>query len=101
MNDTVLPDAIIAGKLPPLTDDQREAFEAVAWTVAEHMGLVIDNSANRSQLASIRTFLRRLGRSEVMDAADIALSNNRFWSGRLFRYFCGVCHNKIREAVGE
>jgi CRISPR/Cas system Type II protein with McrA/HNH and RuvC-like nuclease domain len=55
---------------------------------------------------SILYFLKRLPLAEVLEAVDIALSwLNGHYRGehefdRLFKYFCGVCHKKIKNANG-
>jgi hypothetical protein len=45
---------------------------------------------------SVKRFIERLGVHEVLDAADIAMGS-RVSTYKLFRYFCGVCWNKIRS----
>lgn len=44
---------------------------------------------------SIRHFLRRLPKSLVVDAMEMAC--DRMNRQKAFRYFCGICWNKIRE----
>lgn len=44
---------------------------------------------------SVRQFLSKLGPDEVIDAACIASSKPT--KGDRWRYFCGVCWNKIRQ----
>lgn len=50
--------------------------------------------------ASISYFLKRLPNSEVREAAGIAVSK-RLYGQKKFAYFCGICHNKIRNNEGE
>lgn len=49
---------------------------------------------------SVRRFLQDLLHAEVLDAMDAAFSR-KFPSGdhddATFRYFCGICWNKIKE----
>lgn len=48
-------------------------------------------------IASIKQFFRRLGYREMIDAVDAAVA--RYGDGnanRLWRYFCGVCWNKVK-----
>lgn len=51
------------------------------WTVADRVR------------PSIRNFLRRLPKAEVIDAMELACA--RMNSDKAFRYFCGVCWNRI------
>lgn len=54
---------------------------------------------------SIRMFLDRLVLPDILDSIDVA--HNKFhWSStdsdyKMWRYFCGVCWRKIRQANGE
>lgn len=53
--------------------------------------------------ASIRRFLKSLSVQEIKEAMDLALSKKRatpdYWD-HAWKYFCGICWNKIREAKG-
>lgn len=45
-----------------------------------------------------KTFLSRMDFFEIEDAADYAASAKPYWSdSKKFKYFCGICWNKIRE----
>lgn len=48
-------------------------------------------------LVTVRMFIEKLGVHVVMDAMERAYSRSR---GDEFRYFCGICWNKIREGGG-
>ncbi|CAG2132336.1 HNH endonuclease [Cupriavidus numazuensis] len=50
-----------------------------------------------SSLVSVRQFIEKLGVHEVIDAMEIAGIRKTFKTGQIFRYFCGVCWNKIRD----
>lgn len=52
-----------------------------------------------SRIPSIRTFLRKLTVTEILEAVEIAhqrMPANGNDDNRTFRYFCGVCWNNIR-----
>jgi hypothetical protein len=54
---------------------------------------------------TIRTFLRRLTKAEVLEAIEIAHQRKPIYSHKgddsvTFRYFCGVCWNMIRNREG-
>lgn len=47
---------------------------------------------------SVKTFIEKLGKHEVEDAMERAMSKPSRGNGSNFKYFCGICWNKIREA---
>lgn len=55
-----------------------------------------DGSVKRDYFNSTKRFIERLGYDEVYEAMEIALSINVSFN-RKFRYFCGVCWNKIKR----
>jgi hypothetical protein len=74
---------------------RRERLDADVWTVFESL-----NGAEKvpaEQYNSVLMFVKRLGLHEVLEAADIAASKQLRGSA-LFRYFCGVCWGKIKDA---
>jgi multidrug resistance efflux pump len=50
---------------------------------------------NEKGMVSIRAFVEKLGVYEVCEAMELAHSKAR--RGQEFKYFCGICWNKIRE----
>ena len=48
---------------------------------------------------SIRNFLRKLAPTEIVEAMEVSCA--RMDRDRAFRYFCGVCWNKIRTISEE
>jgi hypothetical protein len=76
-----------------------ERLENEAWEVAEVLMCKSNlESYNRENLLSIKRFLERLPLTEVLEAAEIAVIRMRVGSSSGFKYFCGVCWAKIREA---
>lgn len=85
--------------------EQREAEQRVV----EELGWYWFNKFNRkkdqyvfghARVPSIKRFLKTLAPAEIMDAMDIAHSRHSPWGDRddkTFRYFCGICWNRIRE----
>lgn len=51
-----------------------------------------------SGLVSTRTFIEKLGLHDVIQAMERAYTNPKIRHGQEFKYFCGICWNKIREA---
>ena len=50
---------------------------------------------------SIRRFIEKLGFEVTFDAMQLAAQNGPSTYARSFKYFCGVCWNKIRERDGS
>lgn len=75
---------------------KRERLEAETWLVVAE--LTDDDSFRRDHLQSIKSFVDRLGVEGVIEAAQIARAKVWLTDARRFRYFCGVCWQKIRDA---
>lgn len=58
------------------------------------------NSVRRDEYSSVSRFIERLGFYEVLEAAEISLSGHVMHRNR-FKYFCGVCWNKVRNLEGD
>lgn len=83
-------------KLEALLSEQREQDEAridqvIALYDYSFEGL---ERFNFSRI-SIRNFLRRLPLPEVQEAMELACE--RVPAGKVFKYFCGICWNKINK----
>lgn len=82
-----------------ILSEKAERLESQAWAVAaalEGKDSVVE--FNRANLLSIKRFLELLPFQAVLDAADTTLARVPFISEkRQFRYFSGVCWNRIRE----
>lgn len=81
---------IVQGHLDRVEDDM--------WQVAN--ALFVDSSekgCRRDWLRSIKMFNEKLQLHEVLDAAELARARKPYSEGVRFRYFCGVCWNKIRD----
>ena len=86
-----------------IMQDKRDRIQDQAWTFVEALGICYDDgSVDRSYLTSMKTFVKRMPNHEILDAIEITLDNmgNHARSVR-FKYFCGVCWNKIRQAESE
>jgi hypothetical protein len=72
---------------------QRERVEDDVWRVFLHW--TGKEETTKDRYASVQMFVKHLGVDQVLDAVDItmlACPKNEF------RFFCGVCWNKIRDA---
>lgn len=77
---------------------RRERIEVEAWEVAGVLTSVFggDGSIRRDWFQGIKLFVERLGVHEVVDAMEIAVGRKSS-SHSAFKYFCGICWNRIRE----
>jgi len=53
-------------------------------------------SVRRDEFLSVQRFVERLGVHQVLDAAEVAMASAASYSKK-FKYFCGVCWNRVRE----
>jgi hypothetical protein len=79
-----------------IIQQQSERLEVETWNVINALeGCVMDNYP-KQDFQSVKRFLQMLPYHEVLDAAE--RSCGKFRSGNHdFRYFCGICWNKIKE----
>jgi len=56
-------------------------------------GLVLTDRS----VVSVRMFVDKLGLDVVRDAMEYACTTTRVRRGKEFKYFCGICWNRIRE----
>lgn len=74
-------------------------IEGESWEIAAALeGVERVDEYYRPDLQSIKGFLERMPYWEVMDAAERSLSKFPYSNSSRFRYFCGICWRKIREA---
>jgi hypothetical protein len=87
------------------TEDERVERLGVVWydaiALPHETGQYVFGAPRR---ASVRAFLRRLPLAEVEEAMELAQARVFVALGghdeKRWRYFCGVCWNKIRAAEG-
>lgn len=78
--------------------ERRERLEGQAWDVAElFMRAHRDDGIRRDWLASIKRFLEELDVNDCLDAMDIAIARKPWSKTQCFKYFCGICWNRIRD----
>lgn len=75
---------------------RRERLEDETFRVMDLMYPARD-SVPRDEWNSARMFIEKLGFHEVYEAAEYALAGPASYR-KTFRYFCGICWNKVREA---
>lgn len=77
---------------------RRKRVEADVWRVAVALCDGAEDGYPRASLTSIERFVAQLGVHAVLEAADLARSRFSHSEARAFRYFCGICWKRIREA---
>lgn len=80
---------------------RRDRIEEETWLVAEEMFPDARKGMRRDNFMSITTFLKRLSFDEVLEAAEIARAKMPWSEKQMFRYFCGICWKKIKDASGQ
>ena len=78
---------------------KRKRLDREAWSVV-HLLLPGVDSASRDWMNSLRSFIDKLGVHEVTEAMEIALAKGHHSGDKTWRYFCGICWNKIRKLEG-
>ena len=77
--------------------------EAKAWRVVHEFFGADCDSVPRDYFLSILRFIDGIGTVSVLEAVDITKCNCKHWwsEDRNFRYFCGICWNRVREKEGQ
>lgn len=76
--------------------ERQERLEAESHQIAAV--LRSDWLPNKADFMSIKNFVTKLGYFEVEEAALIASSKFSYNISRAFKYFCGICINKMKES---
>lgn len=79
---------------------KRERLEDETWRILEEIHCKKLETANRDEFNSTKRFLEKLGFHEVLEAAEIAAAAP-IPSFKTFKYFCGICWNKVRKLEGQ
>ena len=81
-----------------IINSRRDRIENEAWEIAKILKPDAYSGFDRKQFFSIKKFLEKLSFHEVAEAMEIAVNKTNRYSNNTFKYFCGVCWNKIKEA---
>ena len=77
---------------------KRLRIEDECWEVVDlYERLNEGYTLNDKSLVSVRNFIEKLGLHEVLAAMERAYSNTKVRRNQEYKYFCGICWNKIRE----
>lgn len=81
-----------------IIQEKKDRLYIEKWQVAAALaGCDYVEEFNRAEIKTIEMFLQRLHFEDVIDAAEIAYSRFERNNREEFRYFCGICWNKVRE----
>jgi hypothetical protein len=76
---------------------KRKRIEDETWQVAtgfmDHHRL---ESITKDEFQSIKQFIEKLGYHEVDEAMEIAVARKPWSRWTSFKYFCGICWNKVK-----
>jgi len=78
---------------------KRLRLDDEAWGVI-HLMLPGVSSTSRDWMNSLRMFIDKMGVHEVTEAMEIALAKGWHSDEKTFKYFCGICWNKLRKLEG-
>ena len=77
---------------------KQDRIKREQWKVAE---IIFPGSSetgiNKQYFITLKYFIEKIGLYVVMDAAEIATQKMLYSSTKRFKYFCGICWNRIRE----
>lgn len=76
---------------------KRQRLEVETWWVMDALYPGKPETVSRDEFNSARMFIEKLGFHEVLEAAEIALAAPISYR-KTFKYFCGICWNKVRKA---
>jgi hypothetical protein len=79
---------------------KRERIEAETWRVLEELHCKKLDTVSRDEFASTKRFIEKLGVHEALEAAEIAVAAP-IPHYKAFKYFCGICWNKVRKQEGN
>lgn len=74
--------------------DISERVDSDAWTVVG--ALFGRDEVRRDWFFGIRNFVKNLPLQVVLDASEIANAKMPYSDNKRFRYFCGICWNRIK-----
>ncbi len=80
-----------------IIQSKKDRIEEEVWQVAAAINKRYAESIDRKRFASIKRFIERLDFRSALEAAEIASNKFPAYRRRAFKYFCGICWNRIKE----
>lgn len=81
-----------------IMQEKEDRIDCEVWEIVRELYGENTNEIRKDFYASIVRFLAQLDFLEVRQAAEIASSKPYFSDSKMFRYFCGICWNRIKGA---
>lgn len=78
-----------------ILEAKRERVENETWLVLEAMNVDRTEGCRQDDFNSTRTFIEKLGYHSTLEGMEIAMGAS-IPVYKVFRYFCGVCWNRVR-----
>lgn len=91
-------EAQIKGYQKVLSSRRSRLEEEVGQVVEVYERFIKGFTLNDKARLSVRMFIEKLGLHEVLDAMERACTNTSIRKDMEFKYFCGICWRKIKEA---
>lgn len=79
---------------------KKDRLENETWVIIKELALLNGNSTFGEYFITSRKFIEKLGYHQVFEAAEIARIRQPVSDHKRFKYFCGICWNKVREQNG-
>lgn len=82
-------------------EGKRLRLDTEAWLI---VALITpgEDTAPRDWMNTLRMFLDKIGFDQVQESMEIALAKGFYQNTKTFKYFCGICWNKLRkQEAGE
>jgi HNH endonuclease len=76
---------------------KRQRLEDETWRALEEVLPGRADNATRNEFSTVKRFIEKLGLHVVLEAAEITWAAHGLTHRTHFRYFCGVCWNKVRD----
>lgn len=77
-------------------EGKRDRLDSQAWELMNSWRKEQD-SAPKDWMNSMRMFIDKIGFHETRDAIEIADAKNFYSEAKTWKYFCGICWNKLRK----
>lgn len=83
-----------------IMQERRDRIDEEIWSVLSV--IVVENrhglSVPKNWYQGTKTFIEKLGYDQVYDCMEIASAKKPYSKNAAFKYFCGICWNKIKRA---
>lgn len=78
-----------------ILEAKRQRLDDQTWLIINVMKPNAD-TVSRNEFQSIKSFIEKIGYHATLESMEIALASQASYRNT-FKYFCGVCWNRVRE----